>query len=385
MMEYNETLGLHLGDMINVLVWKEPEHAQVVGFTPEGKPVVYMQGSKGNPIDGYEEHIDNRYLIEPFEETDRFWTLSENDCSLFQHEQALGIQIGEEILVGRTDKGYLITGPDKLWDTTGKYPPLKATVIGFKRDAHGSIATQPLVAISRRGQKFRRDIGYWNSQKEDNLFERYEEKIGPGDEFDFNSLLNIGDAFVYLTDTNAFKMDTATAPELTTSKEQGETIMSNNKSVMDMVKDDAANAMYRVASHQISKGVKTAILALLERQGSNSDGLKAASEMLDTEMGSAIISLLLGLGIGNLPIEAMKEDHRVQKIAEELRIGGMATAGNVAMEMVMEHIMPVIMGVLTSLPPAETQARVASSTSKSVEKEAYLEEEIKIPNKQARV
>jgi hypothetical protein len=100
-------------------------------------------------------------------------------------------------------------------------------------------------------------------------------------------------------------------------------------------------------------------------KGADESKIKAIGEMLDTEMGHALISALLGYGLTYAP--KIGEDPRVQRLAGEFRVNGMATAGNVLMEAVMSYVLPSIMSTLSSLPlPEVEQVRVAEKTVNTV-------------------
>lgn len=148
---------------------------------------------------------------------------------------------------------------------------------------------------------------------------------------------------------------------------------------MGMVKADAENAAYRIAATQISNGTKGAILAIMEKQGQGSDRVKAVSDLLDTEFGTALISLLVGAGLTYAP--HISEDARVQRLAGEFRVNGMATAGNAIFETATQHFLPVIMSAISSLPapaePEEVKVRAGDET------EEHEEEAVAPPRKTA--
>src|SRR5208282_5166847 len=77
--------------------------------------------------------------------------------------------------------------------------------------------------------------------------------------------------------------------------------------------------------------------------------IKAASEMLDTAMGAALISALLGHLLPHTP--GLGEDPRVQKLAGEFRVLSMATAGNELFGLASEYLFPAIMEAVNKLPP----------------------------------
>lgn len=129
-------------------------------------------------------------------------------------------------------------------------------------------------------------------------------------------------------------------------------------SFMDKLKVNAEDAAYRVAATQMTSGTKAAILAIMEKQGQGSERIKAISEMLDTEVGSALVAGLLGLGLQYAPM--VSEDPRAQRLADEFQVAGMATVGNAVVGIAMEHFVPVVMGALSSLPQPTKQLRVTT-------------------------
>jgi len=146
---------------------------------------------------------------------------------------------------------------------------------------------------------------------------------------------------------------------------------SRMANVKDMVKKDAIEAGYRVASKQMTKGVKGGILALMKDKGMDDGKLAAIREVLDTEIGDAIVSTFLGYGLTYVP--QLKDDPRAVKLAEEFRITGIATAGNLAVNSAMEYVLPVVSSAMASLPAVEAsveeQVRIATEEAEELEME----------------
>lgn len=368
----NETLKLHVDDHI-VLdnVWENASvPAIVVGFYPDGRPVVAIDNGAergSSNLKNYQEGINADwselyelpYDVEVANETNLFALSNNPDDKQFTRAEVFGLGLGDEIELGRTKNGSLII-TNKEWDTTGKYPPVKAKVIGFKLNAKGN-PTAPLLGIDRKTSKIKKSSAKWNYSKQDEIAWRFKEEWGEESGADVHS----DQGFCYISAKTVFK-------KININKEthQGVGKMSNNTrpAFLDMVKTDAKDAGYRIAATQISKGTRTAILTLLEKQGGSSDGVKALGEMLDTEYGAAIISMAIGLGGTYLPVGAMK-DPRIQRVCEELRINAMAGAGNKVVNELMEILMPVLMGALANLPEEKVAARIATSSSHQEEEE----------------
>lgn len=158
--------------------------------------------------------------------------------------------------------------------------------------------------------------------------------------------------------------------------------MSEKPKFVDMIKSDATNAAYRVAGTQITNGMKAAILKLLESRGADGGKLQMISEMLDTEVGSAVVALMVGFGLNYAPV--IGEDPRVQKLATEFRTHGMATAGNAVVEVAMGSFLPVIQDALKALPAITeeketTKSRVVENLPASSELDEEEEEETSKP------
>ncbi len=114
---------------------------------------------------------------------------------------------------------------------------------------------------------------------------------------------------------------------------------------ISQTKSDATKAAYRIAGKQITKGTKAAILKLIKNE--NKD-ITMAEQLLDTEFGNALVSAVIGYSLTYAP--KISEDERVQKLAAEFRINGIATAGNNIVDIVTDNIVPVIDLALTMLP-----------------------------------
>ena len=135
---------------------------------------------------------------------------------------------------------------------------------------------------------------------------------------------------------------------------QKESVMTN--SFMDMIKSDVENAAYRVAATQMSNVVKRGLIKILESKGLEGPKAEAVAEMLNTEIGSAMVSMLLGYGLKYAP--KISEDPRAMKLSEEFRVKGMETIGNEVIGSLMEHLLPEVMNVLSSLPEAKADEKI---------------------------
>lgn len=124
----------------------------------------------------------------------------------------------------------------------------------------------------------------------------------------------------------------------------------NKQSFAEMMKANAISAGYRVAGTQLTTLVKNSILTVMKNKGADGGALQGMSAFLDTEFGAALISFVIGAGLNYVP--HVSEDGRVQRLAEEMRVGGMAVAGNAIIGEAMNHVLPAVSQILANLPEA---------------------------------
>ncbi len=143
--------------------------------------------------------------------------------------------------------------------------------------------------------------------------------------------------------------------------------------VLDTFKSDAGDAGYRIAAKQISKGTKAAIITLMKAKGAKRTWIKAASEMMDTEGGLAVVSVVLGWSLKFVP--GLKDDPRAVALAKEFRVEGMAHGGNLLADQAMEYFLPLIMQIKNLPEPPKVRIEVESEDTEEVEVEAQATEE----------
>jgi len=148
----------------------------------------------------------------------------------------------------------------------------------------------------------------------------------------------------------------------------------------EKVKDDASDAGYRVCAKTMSKGIKNAILRAMKDKGVDGGRIKAVADVLETEAGEALISILLGYSLTYVP--KLNEDPRAERLANEFRIGGMSTAGNFAMEIAFEYFLAPIHTAMEALPEAP-KVRVRVPTEEDAEEFENNEEELEKSEKKA--
>lgn len=192
-----------------------------------------------------------------------------------------------------------------------------------------------------------------------------------------NRLNNMREAAL---DRELIDEDPIEADEFETKSSKKETTQMTKPSFTEILKQNAADAGYRVAATQSTNIVKNAILTVMRNKGADDGAIAGFSKFLDTEFGAALISFALGSGLHYVP--HFGDDPRVQRLAEEMRVNGMATAGNAVIGEAMAHVLPALTEVLQKLPAVENSNNVRveeardSKLAEALEEETAEEEEV---------
>ena len=152
-------------------------------------------------------------------------------------------------------------------------------------------------------------------------------------------------------------------------------------SFFEKVKVDTGDAGYRVCAKTMSKGIKKAILRAMKDKGVDREKIGAIATLLESTAGEALISILLGYTLTYIP--KLNEDVRVERLANEFRVGGMSTAGDYAMDIAFEYFLASINTVMENLPSAPPKVRIRVPVEQDIEEFENNEEEIKKSKKQA--
>lgn len=119
-------------------------------------------------------------------------------------------------------------------------------------------------------------------------------------------------------------------------------------SLMDQFKSDGVEAAYRVAATQLRNVGKQALLGMLKDQKLKKNSLSKIGEVLDTELGDALMDAIFGAALTFVP--GVKEDPRAQQLAKQFRVSAMSVAGNVVMGELVGTLVPALTTALNSLP-----------------------------------
>lgn len=147
---------------------------------------------------------------------------------------------------------------------------------------------------------------------------------------------------------------------------------------IETAKKDLGKASIRVAGNQLNKLIVKVILQLLRNQGfTKRSEISTLEKFFSTPIGSAFVSLAGGQILTFAPY--LKDQVKVQQLAEELRINGYATAGNELVEFVKENFLGDLLSVLKHLPAGEEVAKHRIATSHPLHEDE--EEEDFVPAK----
>lgn len=136
----------------------------------------------------------------------------------------------------------------------------------------------------------------------------------------------------------------------------------NMSTLVDNTKGDLKEAGKRIAAKQFSKLVKAGLLKLLvdKKAVKGKAHQKAIQEILDSPFGDAAVQMAIGQGLTFIP--GLKDDPRCQVFAKEFRVQSFETAGNEVADL-LSSLMPMVTGILDSLPAIEEQKEVVSLTN----------------------
>jgi hypothetical protein len=121
---------------------------------------------------------------------------------------------------------------------------------------------------------------------------------------------------------------------------------------------DAINAAYRVGANQLLSLTKNILVQRMRHRLSEESKIEVFVEMLDTEVGKALMGMFVGTAISQLP--QVKNHPRTERLLKELRVSGMATLGNSAIESLFSAALPALTEVLVN---ADKENKKADDTS----------------------
>jgi hypothetical protein len=118
--------------------------------------------------------------------------------------------------------------------------------------------------------------------------------------------------------------------------------------IVNILKQDSEQAAIRIVSTQVLKAVRAGLATSLRNKGADESVITGMLQFLDTDVGTGLISVLLGHLLPHAPV--IGTDPRVELISKEFRIAGMANTGNAIIGEVVQHILPGVSEALKQMP-----------------------------------
>jgi hypothetical protein len=164
--------------------------------------------------------------------------------------------------------------------------------------------------------------------------------------------------------TPATRSEETNVKATSTTKKNTEKPMDNAKltPTLKTLEVDATDAAWRMAGSQFIKLAKEPIVALLSRHlGPDDESMRAKiAAFLDTELGTALLSSLLSVGLSALPLPPNDVS---QRLSRELRIAGMARAGDAVADVLMGPLRQVAVMYLQGVPTTSEPAALPGNAS----------------------
>lgn len=148
-----------------------------------------------------------------------------------------------------------------------------------------------------------------------------------------------------------------------------------SRGFFNTLKDNSKEAAYRVAGTQVIKATKNGLLQAMRRKGITNKHVDTVSNLLDTELGTAGLSTVVGLILTHLP--RFKDDTLAQGIAKEFSVGGLAAAGNIIVNKAITDFLPTLkaLPLIKDIPLLTSQKIRVDTQSTSAPVYEELEEE----------
>lgn len=131
--------------------------------------------------------------------------------------------------------------------------------------------------------------------------------------------------------------------------QQEATMSKTNINTLPILKEDATDAAWRIAGKQFTKFTRDPIVAAIARGlGEDSEAGRAkVAAFLKTELGTAIYQGMLSTGLSFMP---QATGDIPQKMARELRVSAMTSAGDQVADLLMEPLRQVATMYLSNAP-----------------------------------
>ena len=170
-------------------------------------------------------------------------------------------------------------------------------------------------------------------------------------------------------------LPTATPPKVDT------TMTTPKPPIMKTLQNDAVDAAWRTAASQFVKLTREPLVAVMSRHlGPEDESMrKKIADFLATEVGTALLTSVLSVGLAAMPGTAGETP---QRLARELRVKAMTDMGDVVADVLMGPLRQVmslyLQGVPANLPTEEAPAQLPAASASSLPSSLYQSESVSV-------
>lgn len=79
-----------------------------------------------------------------------------------------------------------------------------------------------------------------------------------------------------------------------------------------------------------------------------------ANALINSEIGDAVIAMILSMALQSIPLDVIQNDPRAQKLADKLNEKAVSDGFSKIMSLAAEYLLPAITNTVNSLPKEET-------------------------------
>jgi len=176
-------------------------------------------------------------------------------------------------------------------------------------------------------------------------------------EFDQNFYENImiNHNIILPTTTTETKEDPMTKTNENPMSDEPSAPTPNNKApdIKAIIVSDVKNGSYRFGQRRALSAAKHGLLAALNKDPSIAEHTAAFAKVLDSEVGTSILSYSMGLALTYTP--KISENTHVAAIAKEFRIDGMHKVGHEVADQVKKYVLPILQQATAMFPKQEEE------------------------------
>lgn len=156
--------------------------------------------------------------------------------------------------------------------------------------------------------------------------------------------------------------------------EKKEKSMTNSNNAMDFFKSNLIKGAYAGAAASAVDNLAKGFIASLKSAGVDEVSILLAEQAMQHPIGKAFLSFLLGSGIHFIPVDMVKNNAHLQEVANMCIQNAGAAGTTVAIEGVMNFILPALLGAINNNPQLNLLQQMEASTKMRVEAPVVPEE-----------